>query len=437
MPDVLNDLEIDANAELAGLGLIVLPKTEQYHISVPLNRVISSTPDAGEVLYVGDPVTLHVSQGNLKPIPDVVGLTQTPAENLIVAEGFTVGDVTSAFSALPPGQVISQNPTYPNNLILLGDIHIELSDGLPVTDVLEVNNNEGDKKDVKSGQAGAQSFKHTTVGGQNYEISKVVIKLSRESDVTQNFLFTIGTGVNSGPLTNSSKSIAAGVVDSSGASTFSTHVITLSPPVTGLISGTTYYLNFDTPDEKVYYLSSDSDGYYGDGEYFKGGGPDGKDIYFEITGVLLLGTDDDSDNGAPLAAASAAGAELAPAMLSASGVEQTANHAPTVRSPARSASTISGSSRSGSTLSVESKSARHARAVAAGGGNLRLLILKARLRQATSAARQGQTLRAQKLLQTLVDELDEILLETQEKGPKLKQLRNSATTQLKKLVAAG
>ena len=172
--------------------------------------------------------------------------------------------------------------------------------------------------------------------------------MSREESVIDVLNCSIGTSVNGGTI-SSVESIGPGGVPDDAGSTFVTKTITFTSPVGPLTSGNTYYLNFETTDEKVYYLGYNGSDDYSSGTYYKGGGDDGKDMFFEVSGILhpLTGSDD-SDYGAPLAAASAAGAELPPAMLSASGVELTTNHAPTVAAPARTDSTTSSSTPLGS-----------------------------------------------------------------------------------------
>ena len=80
--------------------------------------MISSTPGAGTVVFVGDPVGLEISLGSLKPVPDVVGETLSDATTTITLEGFTVGVVTVVFHAtIPQGQLLSQTPSFGNSLI--------------------------------------------------------------------------------------------------------------------------------------------------------------------------------------------------------------------------------------------------------------------------------------------------------------------------------
>ena len=99
--------------------------------------------------------------------------------------------------------------------------------------VLEENDNQDDKVDIKDGQEGAQSFKHGSGGGPNYEITKVRILISREADAPdRDLVFSIGTTDNGVALANSTFNITPGSVtnDSSG-DTFQTYNITFSPAV--------------------------------------------------------------------------------------------------------------------------------------------------------------------------------------------------------------
>ena len=163
VPDVVNFPEGAANDDLFGLGLTMGTRTESYSLTFATGNVISSTPAAGTYLFVGDSVGLEISLGSDKPIPNVVGLIQSSAEASITGEGFTVGDVTSFFhETVADTLVISQDPTWPNDLILLGEIDFVVSLGLPSSGILEDNPNQDDKVDVKDGQKGAQSFVHNT-----------------------------------------------------------------------------------------------------------------------------------------------------------------------------------------------------------------------------------------------------------------------------------
>jgi len=153
--------------------------------------------------------------------------------------------------------------------------------------IIEQNNNENDKVDVKDGQDGAQSFKHGSDGDPTYQITKVELLLSRESDAPSDDLhFTIGTSRNGGTISGSAFDISpSSVTNSSGGSNFMTYTITYSTPVGPLNANTTYYLNYETGGNgKAYFLGYNGNSSYGNGTYYKDGSDDSKDSYFKIFG---------------------------------------------------------------------------------------------------------------------------------------------------------
>ncbi len=62
--------------------------------------------------------------------------------------------------------------------------------------------------DVKKGQEGAQSFTHGISAGPDYQVTKVVLHLSRDEEAPNSDLtFSIGTEVNSGAISGSAVDI--------------------------------------------------------------------------------------------------------------------------------------------------------------------------------------------------------------------------------------
>ncbi|MFC1601438.1 PASTA domain-containing protein [Candidatus Sumerlaeota bacterium] len=73
------------------------------------------------------------------PVPDVVGMTQANAEAAIVAAGFTVGTITTAYSdTVAAGDVISQNPTAGTPTAAGAPVAIEVSLGVEMVTVPNV-----------------------------------------------------------------------------------------------------------------------------------------------------------------------------------------------------------------------------------------------------------------------------------------------------------
>ncbi len=80
---------------------------EEASATVPKGYVIRYTPDSG--LHKDDKVTLYVSAGDLRTVPDLRGLTEEAALGSLAQSGFVEGTVTEEHSAdVPVGSIIRQ-----------------------------------------------------------------------------------------------------------------------------------------------------------------------------------------------------------------------------------------------------------------------------------------------------------------------------------------
>jgi hypothetical protein len=160
---------------------------------------------------------------------------------------------------------------------------------IPVTPTrLMQNTSGGQKMEIKAGKKGAQSFRQGFPGGAPYTVGKIVLHLSRESQSPNtNFVFSIGTGINSGPIEKSIMIISPTVITNiSGGNSFQTYEINYPTPVGPLTAGTTYYLNMEceaSNGKSIFSEYSESDA-YANGTYYKSGVDDGEDIWFQIWG---------------------------------------------------------------------------------------------------------------------------------------------------------
>ena len=158
----------------------------------------------------------------------------------------------------------------------------------PAEQVLEQNLSGGDKMDIKEGQKGAQSFKHGVAGDPDYQITKIVLRLSRDKAKPNGDLtVSIGTGVNAGTIAGSLVAInSSDVTNTSEGDSFMTYEVTYSTPVGPLTAGTNYYLNFENeaPNGKAFYLEYAGDNTYANGTYYKAGSDDEKDAWFQVWG---------------------------------------------------------------------------------------------------------------------------------------------------------
>lgn len=107
IPDVVGDNKDSAAAQLRAAGLQV--KLKAADSDEPKDNVIAVSPDVGTMVKSGSVVTLTFSKGP-KQIPDVVGLSESKARQLLEDAGFKVDAVPDSASTEPKGTVTKQSP---------------------------------------------------------------------------------------------------------------------------------------------------------------------------------------------------------------------------------------------------------------------------------------------------------------------------------------
>jgi hypothetical protein len=161
--------------------------------------------------------------------------------------------------------------------------------GSQATIKVEENATSGTRVDIRVDKQGSQSFRHGVAGDAEYTVSKVVVRLSRQTTLpNSNLVFSIGTGINSGALPNSTFVInPASITNTSAGNNFQTYEILFTIPIGPLTAGTTYYMNFEyhpSNGARMYLQSSGTDSAYPNGNYYRGGVLEGDDAVFELWG---------------------------------------------------------------------------------------------------------------------------------------------------------
>jgi PKD repeat protein len=150
--------------------------------------------------------------------------------------------------------------------------------------VLQQNTSGGNKMDVKTGQAGAQTFKHGTAG--TFTATKLVLRVSRDASAPNaNLNVFIGTSNQGGEIAGTRVAITpAMITNTSAGSTFQDVTINLDNIV--LNQGTTYYINTSNTSSngKAYYLEMAGSSTYANGTYYKASSDEKKDVRFAIWG---------------------------------------------------------------------------------------------------------------------------------------------------------
>jgi beta-lactam-binding protein with PASTA domain len=136
VPAVVGMAQVVAESTITAANLAVGTVTTEYSPTVPAGDVISQIPSSGASVAPDTSVDLVVSLGILiVTVPDVTGMAQATAESTITAAYLVVGAVTTSYSTVAAGDVISQNPEGGAGGIAAGSsVDIEVSLGVqPVT----------------------------------------------------------------------------------------------------------------------------------------------------------------------------------------------------------------------------------------------------------------------------------------------------------------
>ncbi len=138
MPDVTAESFETAESELTALGLAVVRRVEVSE-TVPKGTVISTSPEAGVNLAVGEIVTVVESSGKpVSAVPSIDFMTIADATTALEGAGFTVGTVTPGYSpnALV-GAVVGSDPKAGTKLSAGSVIDIVVSNGkISIPDVV-------------------------------------------------------------------------------------------------------------------------------------------------------------------------------------------------------------------------------------------------------------------------------------------------------------
>ena len=119
----------EATEEAVRAGFIV--QAEPVASTLPKDRVLAQSPEAGMKARKGQVIVLQVSSGGeLHDVPNVQGQTLAQAQSTIKAQGFAMGDVVKIREAgVQAGTVIAQSPAYPAKIAAGRKIDLLLQDG--------------------------------------------------------------------------------------------------------------------------------------------------------------------------------------------------------------------------------------------------------------------------------------------------------------------
>jgi len=109
VPSVVGKTQVDAAAQLGGLGFKVVPK-EESSTDKPVGTVLRQNPEAGKKVDAGATVTIVVvAPSNTVAVPRLIGMNKDAAVALIQGLDL-VPEVKEVDSTLTGGTVVDQNP---------------------------------------------------------------------------------------------------------------------------------------------------------------------------------------------------------------------------------------------------------------------------------------------------------------------------------------
>lgn len=132
MPNVVGMSQAQAEETLKAENLRV-EVAETFDESVPVGKVASQTPEAGKTVKESRLVTIYISKGGEEiNMINLVGLSQSEAENQLAKLKLKIGQVTAEYSDKPSGTVLKQSISANNKVKKGANIDIVVSKGKEV-----------------------------------------------------------------------------------------------------------------------------------------------------------------------------------------------------------------------------------------------------------------------------------------------------------------
>lgn len=138
--------EVTMKLEQQGIKVTVQKKNDD---NMPVGYIIETNPGPGATVKTGSEVTLYVSEGGggKVTVPNLVGLTLDQAKREIQESNLTLGDVNYQDSSKAENMVLSQSPSFGNDVDKYVKINLTVSNGKGASDQ---QTDSSDNSQVKS-----------------------------------------------------------------------------------------------------------------------------------------------------------------------------------------------------------------------------------------------------------------------------------------------
>lgn len=212
----------EAQDELKELGLDIKEGELVYSDEYEIGQIVSQDPKAGSSVKKGAVITVNLSKGDSNDtVPNVIGMDEASARELIVKYEYKVGTVHEVESTEPAGLVIDQDPAPGTEAQINTEINLYVSNGQGKVQV-----SVPDLKGLSEAEAKARLEQEGLVLGEvDHATSKNYAK-----DVVMSQQYDVGTKLDAGSSVS----------------------ITIS---TGASSTINYYIDFEPAEQEVFYMT--------------------------------------------------------------------------------------------------------------------------------------------------------------------------------------
>jgi serine/threonine-protein kinase len=140
VPDIIGMTEADGKEALDEANLKV-KTVREYNNDYEAGIIYDVSPAVDTELDVNTEITIYISEGsNIVEVPDLVGTTETEAQNAIINAGLTLGQVTTeASNTYDQGIVSSQSITAGQEVEMNTVINIVVSEGKITTQTISID----------------------------------------------------------------------------------------------------------------------------------------------------------------------------------------------------------------------------------------------------------------------------------------------------------
>lgn len=156
LPSLIGMSQSQGENTVATLGAVLKVESYNFDEQVPADRILSSSPAAGDRVKTGSVVTVVVSKGPERyTVPDLTGKTINEADSALAELGLLLGGRSEAYSETVPAEsIISTTPAAGTQVRRGSSVNIVVSKGQDLVALANYVGLSGDQAMSELGDAG-------------------------------------------------------------------------------------------------------------------------------------------------------------------------------------------------------------------------------------------------------------------------------------------